>query len=128
MKEGSDIDSLTNLKGRKVATLKGSLYDSVLKQESGINLVLFDTETEGLRALAEDRVDAFVGGVYNHPVSLNKERRKGIKAIDTPLQTTSLYFAVNKGNEKLLSHLNHGFTELKDNGEYDRIYRKWFVE
>ncbi len=34
--------------------------------------------------------------------------------------------AVKKGNKALLDKLNEGLKEIKANGEYDRIYAKWF--
>lgn len=31
-----------------------------------------------------------------------------------------------KGNDKLLKIVNDGLKKVKANGEYDRLYKKWF--
>jgi ABC-type amino acid transport substrate-binding protein len=33
---------------------------------------------------------------------------------------------VKKGNTKILKVINDGLAKLKANGEYDKIYKKWF--
>jgi len=36
--------------------------------------------------------------------------------------------AVTKGNAELLAKVNSGLQKIKDNGEYDKVYSKWFSE
>ena len=35
-------------------------------------------------------------------------------------------FAMAKGNEKMHKIINTGLKTIKENGEYDKIYEKWF--
>lgn len=36
--------------------------------------------------------------------------------------------AVKKGNKELVKQFNDALAELKKNGEYQKIYKKWFGE
>ena len=36
--------------------------------------------------------------------------------------------AVKKGNDKLAAEINKALNDLKANGEFDKIYDKWFGE
>ncbi len=37
-------------------------------------------------------------------------------------------FAIKKGDTKLLEAVNKALSELRDNGTYDTIYEKYFLE
>ena len=36
--------------------------------------------------------------------------------------------AVKKGNDKLAAEINKALAEMKQNGEYDKLYKTWFGE
>jgi cytidine deaminase len=58
---------------------------------------------------------------------MNKLGYNGISTLGTPLGITELRFAVNRDRGDVLRMLNDGMRRLIESGEYDRIYRKWFV-
>lgn len=116
-----------DLKGRKAATQKGSLYVGLAEQK-GIRTVLFDTETDALRALSRGEAEAFVGSEKTAYFNMKKHAIKNLHPLSTPLMVSSLYFAVRKGDTELLSWLNEGLFRIRTDGTYEKIYRRWFVE
>ena len=49
-----------------------------------------------------------------------------MKILPQVLEAEFYGFAVSKRNQKLAEELNKGLETIKANGEYDKIYNKWF--
>ncbi|MBI4691406.1 MAG: PAS domain-containing protein [Nitrospirae bacterium] len=49
-----------------------------------------------------------------------------IKVTGEPLRTLKWSMAVREGDKELLSLLNEGIRKVRQSGEYERIYTKWF--
>ncbi len=128
VKENSNISNSKDLKGKTVAVQKSTSYQEPLQKIDDIQLVFFDSEKDGLLALANGNTDAFVGTDKTASFNIKKLGIKGIKGLSTPLELSFLYSAVRKGNRDLLNVFNKSLKKLKKNGIYDKIYRKWFVQ
>ena len=129
IKEGEGApSSLGDLKGKRVATQRGSLYQELLETLGGDDVALYDTEPEALKALAEGNAQAFGGAEKTARYYIKKNGYQGIRTIGTPLKITKTYFVAAKGNDDLVQAVNEGLRKMMENGSYDRIYRKWFVD
>jgi polar amino acid transport system substrate-binding protein len=77
-------------------------------------------------ALESGQVDAVLQDYL-----INKERadKQGTSAVSVKFEETpeSYGFAVEKGNTALLQILNKGIKDLRDSGDYDTIYNKYFI-
>ncbi len=58
---------------------------------------------------------------------MKKLNYTGITTLGTPLGMVEMRIAVNRDRGDVLRLVNEGLAEVIKNGEYDRIYRKWFV-
>ncbi len=123
----SNIRNLKDLKDKKVTTQKDSLYQKLLEQK-GFKPVLYDTESEALLAVFQNKADAFVGSERTALFNIRKYNLRDVFPVSTPLEVSSLYYAVKKGNHELLGLIDEGMQRIRQDGTYDRIYRKWFVE
>lgn len=123
----SNIRNLKDLKDKKVTTQKDSLYQKLLEQK-GFKPVLYDTESEALLAVFQNKADAFVGSEKTALFNIRKYNLRDVFPVSTPLEVSSLYYAVKKGNHELLGLIDEGMQRIRQDGTYDRIYRKWFVE
>jgi glutamine transport system substrate-binding protein len=123
----SNIRSLKDLKDKQVTTQKGSLYQKLLEQK-GYKPVLYDTESEALLAVFREKADAFVGSEKTALFNIRKYNLRGLFPVSTPLEVSSLHYAVKKGDRNLLDLIDEGMQKIRQDGAYDRIYRKWFVE
>jgi cytidine deaminase len=65
--------------------------------------------------------------VQNTYFSINKLDYGAITTVGTPLGITEMRAAVNRERGDILRLLNEGMARVKASGEYDRLYRKWFV-
>ena len=127
-KNTNRVGNVTLLRGMTVSVAKGTVYQRVLEDFGGLNLKLYKSELDALKALYNDDVEVFGGRDRTAMYYLEKLGMKGIHAVGTPLYVTEVYFAVNKEQTKLLKMLNDGLRRIRENGEYDRIFRKWFVQ
>ncbi len=121
------ISNPTQLRGRRVAVKEGSLYQRVLEEIGGMNIKLYPTESEALKALYNGDVDAFCGADKTAIYTIRHLGLTGISPVGTPLDITDLHFAVNRDQQWLLDAVNLGMRRVVENGEYDALYRKWFV-
>ncbi len=127
VKEQGGAKSMDDLKGKRVAAQRGSLYHRILENIEGIEPVLFDSDTEGLTALWANKVEAFCAEEKSAYYHLGKLGYTGIKSLGPPVKVVGVYFVVRKGNTELLQLINSGLREIFANGTYDKIYRKWFA-
>ena len=117
----------TFLRGQRVAVEQGSYQHRLLQNFGGINIKTFKDKTSPLRALFNDEVEAYCGPVQNAYYYMQKLGYSGISTLGTPLGITDLRIAVNRDRGDVLRLVDQGMKNLLETGEYDRIYRKWFV-
>lgn len=120
------INTFDDLTGKKVAVQKGSYYEEMLKENEQITILPTESEIDALDALDNNIVDAFVGPTSVAKHIIKKNSYDDIISADEPLQTSYMYFAVDKGDDELLEFINEGMQLLIDNGTYDEIRKKWF--
>lgn len=119
--------NISFLRGQTVSVEQGSYAHRLLENYGGINIKTFPDKIAPLRALYNDEVSAYCGTVQTAYYYINKLNYTGITTLGSPLGITEMRFAVNRDRGDILNMLNEGFDEVVQNGEYDRLYRKWFV-
>ncbi len=115
------------LRGQFVSVEKGTYQHRLLEKIGGFNIKPQVGKVEGIRALFNDEVAAYCGPMQSTYYYINKLNYGAITSVGTPLGITEMRFAVNRGRGDIHKMLNTGLQELINSGEYDRIYRKWFV-
>ncbi|MDH5423626.1 MAG: transporter substrate-binding domain-containing protein [Gammaproteobacteria bacterium] len=122
-----DINNISSLSGKKVACVNQHITHIYLKRFKEIDCYIVNTPAEGLIALINGNVDAFI---YPEQIVLylaqQLELEKRIKVVGKPLRVLSWSMTVKKGNTEVLKLLNRGIKSVKERGEYQRIYDKWF--
>jgi PAS domain S-box-containing protein len=120
-----------NLSGKTVIVMNKDIAHSYLLS-SGLSktmtIHLVDSLPEALKQLASGIGDA---AIMPKLVGLLEAKRLNIAGIETSPQLIDSYtrpfcFAVKEGNQALLERLNQGLNIIKNSGEYDAIYKKWF--
>ncbi|MDR1241731.1 MAG: transporter substrate-binding domain-containing protein [Deltaproteobacteria bacterium] len=115
------------LRGQMVSVEEGSFQQSLLESFGGINVKPFKTRALALRALYNDEVDAYCGQDEPSYYVLRKLNYGGITILGAPLGVAEMRVAVNRDRGDVLRMVNEGLRELVASGEYDRLYRKWFI-
>ena len=86
----------------------------------------FDTEVESPMAVLEGEVDAFVYDLPFNAVFTAMHKDSDLLFLDEPFTGEELAWAIRKDDPGFRDWLNRFLAELKAEGQYDRIYERWF--
>ena len=123
------IHSITDLKGRSVAIVRGYYYENSVKSEHpDIEIVSVSGFLEGLEAVVHGSADAFIGSqiVVHHTITshflggLRVAGRSGIDDVDR----FKIRFGVAKGENALISILEKGMNAITRN-EKQKLAARW---
>ncbi|WP_340621210.1 arginine ABC transporter substrate-binding protein [Xenorhabdus siamensis] len=122
----------TELKGKQVGTQNGTTHQKYLmEQHKELKSVPYDSYQNAILDLKNGRIDALFGDTAVVNVWLKKNKELGTigeKVTDKNYFGTGLGIAVRKGNTVLLNKLNQALADIKQDGTYDTIYKKWFEQ
>lgn len=125
--QGGRVSNARQLKGRRVSVQKGTLYQSILEGFGGLNIKLYASDMAALKALNEGEVEAYCGPDKPSFYLIRRMGWQGISTVGTPLKVTQVYYATNRDRKAILALINEGMRSVRASGEYDRLFRKWFV-
>ena len=112
----------------KVGSKLGTTGEQATKRLIGkANYISFETEQEGVMDLVNGKIDAFV---YDLPYMAiaNAQKSEGkLIFLDQPFTYEPLGWAIRHGNADFLNWLNNFLAQMKNDGTYDKIYEKWFL-
>ncbi len=124
VKEGSDIKTADDLKGKKIGVQAGTTGDSYCTDDFGQeNVKQFSNGSLAVAALANGQVDCVV--IDNEPAKNYVAANSGLKILDTEYVTEDYAIAISKDNDELLKKVNDALKELKDDGTVDKIVGKY---
>ncbi|CDG21890.1 putative ABC transporter arginine-binding protein 2 [Xenorhabdus poinarii G6] len=123
---------VADLKGKQVGMQNGTTHQKYLmEQHKEIKTVPYDSYQNAILDLKNGRLDAVFGdtAVVNEWLKKNKELNAvGNKVTDKNYFGIGLGIAVRKGNTDLRDKLNKALAEIKQDGTYDTLYKKWFEQ
>jgi polar amino acid transport system substrate-binding protein len=125
--EAETYTSLESLAGKTIAVQTGTTGETYANENAKDSKIQsFDEASAMFLALESGQVDAVLQDYL-----INKERadKQGTSAVSVKFEETpeQYGFAVEKGNTALLQILNKGIQDLRDSGDYDTIYNKYFI-
>ena len=122
----NDISKAADLKGRLVAVKIGTATVDYLKENvPDAKLKLFPNIDNAFLELATGRVDAVVHDTPNLQYFANTAGKGQVKVVGS-LKSGDFYgIAFPKGSD-LVPVVNKALATLRENGQYDAIYEKWF--
>ncbi len=123
------IQTLDDLRGRKVAVHRGSLGETVLRR-SGLeaSIVYVQSVEQALEQLERGEADAtmvtrLTGLTLASHLGLNHLK---VLPAEVPGYDVRYCIAVQEGDRELLAQVNEGLAVLVRTGKFDEIYRRWF--
>ncbi|MGH3899433.1 MAG: transporter substrate-binding domain-containing protein, partial [Pseudonocardiaceae bacterium] len=124
-KQGSGLVSLAQLTGKRVAVQNGTTGQKYAEENApDAEVVVFEDLGLLLTAVETGDVDA---GINDNGVLYDWVSKKPGFEVTAELDTNEQYgIGVKTGNTALLNKINEVLAEARSNGEYDRIYQKWF--
>ncbi len=129
----SNIDSKNDLRDKKVAVQNGSSSLEAINKEpivvesfQGREPVLFDTNYEAFMDLEAGRVDAVVSDEVIARYYINQKNSNEYKILEENFGEEKYGIGLRKEDKKLLDKINNILDEMKTDGSYENIYKKWF--
>lgn len=130
-KENTEIEKLSDLKGKKVAVKKGTTGAQFAQdnaEEYGYEVVQFNDSPAMFQEVSNGNADVLI---EDYPVIAYAIAQKdlGLKIVGDRLNGDQYGIAVLKGeNQELLEKINKGLKELKDSGKYEEILSTYIAE
>ena len=122
----TDIKSVQDLAGKTVAVSIGSTGAEAARKIENVKIREFNTIADAFLDLKAGGVDAVINDIPVNEYYVLQDKSETTKTVDTPINSEDLGIAVAKNNTELLAKIDKGLMEIKQNGEYEKIYRKWF--
>ncbi len=90
--------------------------------------ISYETEQEGVLELVNGKIDAFIYDLPYNTVAVGQKGQGKIVHLDTPFTFEPLAWAVRKGDVDILNWMENFMYQIRNDGTYDKIYKKWFQD
>ena len=125
-KDNNAIKSLEDLKGKTIAVQLGTTGADAAGKIEGATVKTFDTSDTACLELKNGGADAVISDLPVLQYFLKQGGSQYAKSVGTPKKGDFYGIATAKKNKELCDKLNKALAELKKDGEYQKIYDKWF--
>lgn len=122
------INSLKDLEGKKIAVQIGTSGAEEAKKIPGATVTEFNTVDQHNMELKAKGVDAVINDLPVHEYYLSQGGLKDAKIVGSVLNSEDFGIAITKKDPELAKSINKALAELKQNGEYEKLYIKWFSQ
>lgn len=124
--DNTSINGFKDLEGKKIAAQIGTTGAEEARKIKNAQVREFNSNAEAYMELKNGGVDAVVNDLPVNEYYLAKSGEKNAKLVGEILNAEEYGIAVSKKNTEMTEKLNKALDELKKNGEYEKIYVKWF--
>ena len=123
-----NITSPKDLEGKTIGVQIGTTSHNAAKKVKGAKIVTFNTAGEAILDLSIGGSDAVIN---DRPVTayiMTQQPKLGAQLVHQPetYSADDFAFVFRKDQSALKDEVNAALAKLKSNGEYDKIYNKWF--
>ena len=124
-KDNTDITGYESLAGKTVGAQVGSRAAFYAK-EHGATVKEFDTNSQGWMELEAGTCDAVSIDSAVAMYYLKQGGDKSLKLVGDLIKDRNVAMAVSKEKPELREKVNNALKELKADGTYAKLYKKWF--
>ncbi|CAM2845585.1 transporter substrate-binding domain-containing protein [Paenibacillus sediminis] len=130
--DNNSITKLEDFKGKKIGVGLGTndeayLRNEVLPKVGNFEIKTYDDVNTSLQDLNSGRIDATINNIYALKPIIEKNGFK-IKAVGEAIKADKAGIAVRKGNPEFRDALDKALKDMKADGTYNAIFKKWFGE
>lgn len=121
-----DVNSIEDLRKCSVGVVIKNICTKLIDEKVTDTKITFQNFNRSLAALDSNEIDVLC---YPRPLveqSIKELNLKNIQSFGEPLMTIQRAMAVSKDEQYLLNLLDREILRLKGNGDYQKIYDKWF--
>ncbi|MGL4687769.1 MAG: transporter substrate-binding domain-containing protein, partial [Fusobacteriaceae bacterium] len=124
VREDSTINSLDDLKNKKVGAVLGFTGDLILTKIKEINVERVSSAVGAIMGVKNEKLEAFILDLA--PAENFVKKNKGLKIVTFDIEDEQYAIATRKEETELLTKINSALKEIKENGTYDKLLTKYF--
>ena len=124
----NDIKTFKDLEGKKIVVQIGTTSATEAKKIKNAEVKELNTPADCFMELKVGGADAVINDKPVNDYFIVQSATTGVKSLPEKLTAEDYGIAIRKDNEKLQKEINDALNKLHENGEYDKIYKKWFGE
>jgi len=124
--DNNTINGFKDLEGKRIAVQIGTTGAAEAQKIKDAKVREFNSASEALLELKAGGADAVVNDLPVNEYYLAKGGSKDAKLVGEVLSSEEYGIAVVKKNTELIGKINKALDAIKQNGEYAKIYEKWF--
>ncbi|WP_054648136.1 response regulator [Salidesulfovibrio brasiliensis] len=102
------------------------MHDYLISRDIAGAIISVASQEDALRLLEAGKHDCALLARLQGDYFINQFGLKNVKSVGPPIEPRQYCIAVNKNNPMLLTIMNEGMSIIRQSGEYDQIYNKWF--
>jgi polar amino acid transport system substrate-binding protein len=122
----SSVTSLKEMEGKEVAIQRGSQNEPLFEKYPGVLLRIYDSIPQALNDVAKQVIDGAIVDILTAEGYVQDIYHGELKIATPPLNKEGVRLITLHGKEaKLIENFNEGLRELKENGVYSQLARKW---
>jgi polar amino acid transport system substrate-binding protein len=125
VKSYKDLNDAKYTVGSKLGTTGEQATKRMIPKAKYIS---YETEQEGVLEVVNGKIDAFIYDMPYNAAAISQRGQGKIVHLDTPFTYEPLAWAVRKGDFDFVNWLNNFMNQVKNDGTYDKIYAKWFLD
>lgn len=124
--DNNDINSFADLNGKKIAVQIGTTGAEEAKKIPNAQVKEMNSSADTFLELKAGNVDAVLNDKPVNDYYMVKNSDSTVKRVGEKLTSESYGIALKKDNTELAAKINAAIQKLKENGQYNEIYKKWF--
>lgn len=120
VRKGSGIDSIADLKGKTLATLKGSVQAKWFEENMpGVKTLRLNSAADALQSFRQGRADAYTHDAATLVVITGND--DSLRLIEEPFQISDAAIGLRKGEEEWRSYLSAAVVRMHE----EKRFRPW---
>lgn len=121
--DGDEIRQPSDLTGRRITTIAGSIYDLHFSGSNDVKLVTYKNSADCIEALKTGKVDVFI---YDETaLSASDLERQSLKLAYKSTKAFPVALAFREENKQMARNFNLFLSEIKASGTLDKIVGFW---
>ena len=124
--DNNSINSLEDLKGKRIAVQIGTTGDFFAQQINDVTITRFESPNFCFDELANGNVDAVINDRPSNEYMLAKGQISNVRILPELLTREEYGIATKPDRAELIQQVNDALKKIRESGEYDQIYEKWF--
>ncbi|WP_268627033.1 transporter substrate-binding domain-containing protein [Paenibacillus alvei] len=128
--DNTSIQKLEDFKDKKIGVGLGTndekyLRDVAMPKVGNFEIATYNDVITSLQDLNVGRIDATINNVFALKPLIDKNHFN-VKAVGEPIKEDVAGIAIRKDNPELLAAINKALEEMKADGTFKEIFKKWF--